>query len=87
MLRCNVLLKLVHSAVRFVVKLTKDKMMIAEKVGFIEKFKLESLINATNMHLFDHEGRLRRYNSALDIIDDYFNSMCKFLLSVVDVVC
>lgn len=62
-------------------KLTKEKMMIAEKVGFVEKFKLESLINATNMHLFDQQGRLRRYNSALDIIDDYFSSKNYLMLS------
>jgi DNA topoisomerase-2 len=32
-----------------------------EKGGFVKKFKLESSISATNMHLFDLNGQIRKY--------------------------
>jgi len=41
-------------------------------------FELESTINMSNMHLFDATGKIKKYNDASEIIDDYFNVRLEF---------
>ena len=57
---------------RFVVTLTPEKMAEAEKVGFHKKFKLEGAINTGNLVLFDHNGCLKRYESATQILAEFY---------------
>ena len=46
---------------------------IASKPGGIEKhFKLSTTLAASNYVLFDHEGKLRRYQSAEAILEEWF---------------
>ncbi|KAI9500924.1 DNA topoisomerase [Coemansia spiralis] len=52
--------------------LTLDQMSKAEAEGFEKRFKLISNINTTNMVCFDREGRIRRYSSAEEIIEDFY---------------
>ena len=40
--------------------------------GFEKGLNLVSTITTTNMHLFNHENIIKKYNSPLKIIDDYF---------------
>lgn len=47
-------------------------MELAERVGLVEHFKLYNHINLTNMHLFNKDGRIMRYESPLEIIDEFF---------------
>lgn len=35
-------------------------------------FKLTTTINTNNMHLFDAQDKLKKYNSIMEIIDDYY---------------
>ncbi len=51
------------TTVLFTVSCPVEKMeeIANEKGGFVKKFKLESSISATNMHLFDLNGQIRKY--------------------------
>ncbi|KAJ2783551.1 DNA topoisomerase 2, partial [Coemansia interrupta] len=52
--------------------LTADQMQKAEQQGLEERFKLASSITTTNMVCFDREGRLRRYSTPEEIIEDFY---------------
>ncbi|KAJ2397924.1 DNA topoisomerase 2 [Coemansia sp. RSA 2603] len=52
--------------------LTEDQMNKAEQQGFEERFKLASSITTTNMVCFDREGRLRRFSTPEEIIEDFY---------------
>jgi DNA topoisomerase II len=41
-------------------------------------FELESIINMSNMHLFDATGKIKKYNSPEEIIDDYYKVRIDF---------
>jgi hypothetical protein len=47
-------------------------MELAESVGLVEHFKLYSQISINNMHLFDKDGRIQRFQCPLEIIEDFF---------------
>ena len=38
----------------------------------IKKFKLETTIGVTNMHAFDADGKIHKYESAEEIVEDFF---------------
>lgn len=61
------------TTVKFELNLTEDKLAEAEQAGLHKKFKLEAAINTTNMVLFDALGCLRKYESALDILKEFFD--------------
>lgn len=44
----------------------------AEEEGLEKKFKITSTKSLSNMVLFDKDGRLKRYNSANEIMEDFF---------------
>ncbi|KAJ1892411.1 DNA topoisomerase 2, partial [Kickxella alabastrina] len=52
--------------------LTGEQMSKAEQQGLEERFKLASFITTTNMVCFDREGRLRRYATPEEIIEDFY---------------
>ncbi|KAJ2777474.1 DNA topoisomerase 2 [Coemansia javaensis] len=52
--------------------LSADQMQSAEQAGLEKHFRLSSTIPTTNMVCFDREGRLRRYQSAEEIIEDFY---------------
>ncbi|KAJ2722639.1 DNA topoisomerase 2 [Coemansia sp. Benny D115] len=52
--------------------LSEEQMDRAEKNGLVEHFKLVSSISTTNMVCFDREGRLRRYASPEEILEDFY---------------
>ncbi|KAJ2609198.1 DNA topoisomerase 2 [Coemansia sp. RSA 1365] len=54
------------------VTLTAEQMRTAETAGLNKHFKLNSTISTTNMVCFDREGRLRRYSSAEEIVEDFY---------------
>merc|ERR1719215_370148 len=51
--------------------MTQAKLASAEAQGLEKAFKLRSTIATTNMVLFDSQGKLTRYESALDILSDF----------------
>jgi DNA topoisomerase II len=44
----------------------------AEQQGLAEFFKLTSKINTSNMICFDLDGKIKKYNSPEDIIEDFY---------------
>lgn len=60
------------TTVKFVLSLTEDKLAEAEQAGLHKKFKLEAAINTSNMVLFDALGCLRKYESPLDILKEFY---------------
>lgn len=58
--------------VKFILSMTEDKLAEAEQAGLHKKFKLESTISTSNMVLFDALGCLRKYESPLDILKEFF---------------
>lgn len=63
------------STVSFTVIATKEKIDEFEsgKDGLYGKFKLTSLIHASNMHLFDIDGRIVKYDSPEAILKHFFS--------------
>ena len=45
--------------------------LLADKNQFEQLFKLTSTISTTNMHLFDVNGQIKKYDTARDILIDY----------------
>jgi len=60
-----------ENAVHFEVILTEEEMARAEQQGLEKMFKLKSTISTSNMVLFDHEGKIGKYDTALDILKDF----------------
>ncbi len=58
--------------VHFVVTLDEKSMIKAEEQGFHEFFKLTSKINTSNMMAFDFDGKIKKYNSPEEIIEDFY---------------
>ena len=53
--------------------MSADQMAAAEKEGLYKKFKCMSNISGSNMHLFDKDGIIKKYGSAEEIIQDFFD--------------
>lgn len=49
----------------------------AEQEGIIKKFKLESSLTLSSMVLFDSSGVLRKYDTAEDIMREFFETRLK----------
>jgi DNA topoisomerase-2 len=67
------------TSVDFIITLQKGKLAELEAIqldhgcnGVEKQFKLFSTNNSTNMHLFDANDKLKKYDKVQDIIDDYF---------------
>lgn len=79
------------TTIRFVVTLQKGQMEIMEKEGLHKVFKLQSVINTSSMCAFDEFGCLKRYESVMTILQDFYTLRMKmyekrkeYLLGVLD---
>lgn len=61
------------ATVDFTVSLTIDQMAAAEKVGLATYFELQDVVSTNNMVLYNHDGRLRKYNNTLEILQEFYN--------------
>ncbi|KAK2503893.1 hypothetical protein MC885_011414 [Smutsia gigantea] len=66
------------TTVRFVVKMTEEKLAEAERVGLHKVFKLQTSLTCNSMVLFDHVGCLKKYDTVLDILRDFFELRLKY---------
>lgn len=41
--------------------------------GIMKKFKLETTISTSNMHLFDANGRIRKYETPLEVLEEFYS--------------
>jgi len=60
-----------ENTVHFVITLTPANMQKAEQMGFEKAFKTKGSLCTTNMILFDAEGKITKFNSALEILNDF----------------
>ena len=60
------------TSIDFTITLQKGKMEELNSEGIYKQFKLVSTISTSNMHLFDAEDKLKKYNTIPEIIDDYY---------------
>lgn len=58
--------------IKFIIKLSEEEMAKSHKIGLLERFKLISVINLSNMVLFDPSGRIKKYESPLQILREFF---------------
>uniref|UniRef100_A0A667ZV02 DNA topoisomerase 2 n=1 Tax=Myripristis murdjan TaxID=586833 RepID=A0A667ZV02_9TELE len=66
------------TTVRFVVKMTEEKLREAEAAGLHKVFKLQNPLTCNSMVLFDHVGSLKKYESVQDILKDFFDLRMKY---------
>jgi DNA topoisomerase-2 len=62
------------TTIDFIITLQKGKLeeLTATPDGIYKQFKLISTVSTTNMHLFDADDKLKKYNTIPEIIDDYY---------------
>lgn len=58
--------------VHFIVTMSEKGMEKAEEQGLLEFFKLTSKVNTSNMMCFDFEGKIKKYSSPEEIIEEFF---------------
>ncbi|XP_072523094.1 DNA topoisomerase 2-alpha [Salminus brasiliensis] len=66
------------STVRFVVKMTEERLQEAEAAGLHKVFKLQNPLTCNSMVLFDHVGSLKKYEVVQDILKDFFELRLKY---------
>lgn len=66
------------TTVRFVVKMTEEKLSEVEAAGIHKVFKLQNTLTCNSMVLFDHVGSLKKYESVQDILKDFYELRLKY---------
>uniref|UniRef100_A0AAQ4PH91 DNA topoisomerase 2 n=1 Tax=Gasterosteus aculeatus aculeatus TaxID=481459 RepID=A0AAQ4PH91_GASAC len=66
------------TTVRFVVKMTEEKLCEAEAAGLHKVFKLQNTLTCNSMVLFDHVGSLIKYESVQDVLKAFFELRMKY---------
>ena len=66
------------TTVRFVVKMTPEQLKEATKVGLHKFFKLQKSLSTNSMVLFDENGCLKRYESPVEILKEFFTLRLKY---------
>uniref|UniRef100_A0A8C2TR41 DNA topoisomerase 2 n=1 Tax=Coturnix japonica TaxID=93934 RepID=A0A8C2TR41_COTJA len=61
------------TTVKFVVKMTEEKLTQAEAAGLHKVFKLQTSLTCNSMVLFDHMGCLKKYETVQDILKEFFD--------------
>ncbi|XP_061355675.1 DNA topoisomerase 2-like [Gastrolobium bilobum] len=54
------------------VRLKLEKLAMVRQEGLLKKFKLTSTISTSNMHLFDAEGKIKKYENPEQILEEFF---------------
>merc|ERR1712217_701359 len=78
-----------EGTVHFVITVTEGQMASLEKAGLEKSFKLRSPMSMSNMILFDRDGKIKKYNSVVEILEDfaelrleYYNKRKAYLLKI-----
>ncbi|KAG2660852.1 hypothetical protein PVAP13_1KG463700 [Panicum virgatum] len=64
--------------VYFVLKLTEENMTKVMEEGLVKKFKLTTTIGTSNMHLFDSDGKIRKYDTPEQILEEFYKLRLEF---------
>lgn len=65
------------TTVKFVVTLLSGQLQNLEREGLHKVFKLQTIINTSSMVCFDEFGCLRKYDSVMDIMSEFFTLRSK----------
>lgn len=60
------------TGIRFVIKLSREEMAKTMKEGPYNRFRLVSTINLSNMMAFDSQNRIKKYDSPLQILSEFY---------------
>ncbi|TRY52237.1 DNA topoisomerase 2 [Cryptosporidium tyzzeri] len=60
-----------HESVHITVRMRPEKLQQAEMEGIEKIFRLKSTLSTSNMTLFDHNSRIVRYETELDILKEF----------------
>ncbi|XP_040186944.1 DNA topoisomerase 2-alpha isoform X2 [Rana temporaria] len=66
------------TTVKFIIKMTEEKLAEAEAVGLHKVFKLQAPLTCNSMVLFDHTGCLRKYETVMDILREFFDLRLRY---------
>ncbi|XP_044152545.1 DNA topoisomerase 2-alpha [Bufo gargarizans] len=66
------------TTVKFVIKMTEEKLAEAEAAGLHKVFKLQTPLTCNSMVLFDHTGCLKKYESVLDILREFYELRLRY---------
>ncbi|XP_056218392.1 DNA topoisomerase 2-alpha [Falco biarmicus] len=66
------------TTVKFVVKMTEEKLAEAKAAGLHKVFKLQTSLTCNSMVLFDHVGFLKKYDSPQDILKEFFELRLRY---------
>lgn len=58
--------------------MTEANLKAAELEGFEKRFKLSNTMSTSNMVCFDLNGKIRKYSSAEEILQDFFHKRLEF---------
>ncbi|XP_069809901.1 DNA topoisomerase 2-alpha [Dendropsophus ebraccatus] len=66
------------TTVKFIVKMTEEKLAQAEAAGLHKVFKLQTPLTCNSMVLFDHTGCLKKYETTMDILREFFELRLRY---------
>ncbi|KAG9150672.1 hypothetical protein Leryth_008141 [Lithospermum erythrorhizon] len=64
--------------VHFDIILNEEKMRNAKAEGLLKKFKLTTSISTCNMHLFEPNGTIKKYDTPEQILEEFFHLRMEF---------
>ncbi|KAL8496050.1 hypothetical protein ACS0TY_019960 [Phlomoides rotata] len=64
--------------VHFIVCMSSEQLLDAKAEGLQKKFKLTNSIGTTNMHLFDPNGVIKKYDTPEQILEEFFHLRLEF---------
>jgi DNA topoisomerase II len=66
------------TTVSFTIILSEEQMKEAQAAGLEKKFKIESSVSTANMVLFDPAGRIKKYESPEEILEEFYGLRLTF---------
>ncbi|KAK4372152.1 hypothetical protein RND71_007536 [Anisodus tanguticus] len=62
-----------ENSVCFEVILSEENLLLAQQEGLLKKFKLTTTIGTSNMHLFDSRGKIKKYDTPEEILEEFYH--------------
>ncbi|RVW87704.1 DNA topoisomerase 2 [Vitis vinifera] len=66
------------TTVHFEVIMSEENLLMAKQEGLLQKFKLTTKISTSNMHLFDSNGTIKKYETPEQILEEFFHLRLEF---------
>ena len=66
------------TTVHFVITLSPEQMSKALDEGLDKRFKINSTLATSNMVCFDRQGRIKKYNSPEQILEEFYHHRLEY---------